>query len=45
MRLKLLFVILFIASNLVILPLYYRSEKQDFRGLVTYLKGQLRRRR
>jgi 4-amino-4-deoxy-L-arabinose transferase-like glycosyltransferase len=41
-RLKLLFVILFIASNLVILPLYYRSEKQDFRGLVTYLKTQLR---
>ena len=42
MRLKLLFVILFIASNLVILPLYYHSGKQDFRGLVTYLKGQLR---
>jgi hypothetical protein len=41
-RLKLLFVILFIASNLVILPLYYRSEKQDLRGLVTYLKTQLR---
>ena len=42
MRLKFLFVILFIASNLVILPLYYRHEKQDFRGLVNYLKGQLR---
>jgi len=42
MRLKFLFVILLIASNLVILPLYYRSEKQDYRGLVTYLKGQLR---
>jgi hypothetical protein len=42
LRLKLLFVILLIASNLVILPLYYPSEKQDFRGLVTYLKGQLR---
>lgn len=41
MRLKFLFVILLIASNLVILPLYYRSEKQDYRGLVTYLKGQL----
>ena len=40
-RLKLLFVILFIASNLTILPLYYRSEKQDFRGLVSYLEGQL----
>jgi hypothetical protein len=42
MRLKLLFLILLIASNLVIIPLYYRSEKQDYRGLVTYLKGQLR---
>ena len=42
MRLRLLFLILFIASNLVILPLYYRSEKQDNRGLVNYLKGQLR---
>jgi hypothetical protein len=42
MRLKVLFVILFVASNLVILPLYYRSEKQDFSGLVTYLKAHLR---
>jgi hypothetical protein len=42
LRLRFLFVILFIASNLIILPLYYRSEKQDFRGLVTYLKGHLR---
>ncbi|MGA2515114.1 MAG: glycosyltransferase family 39 protein [Thermodesulfobacteriota bacterium] len=41
-RLDLLFVILFIASNLVILPLYYRSEKQDFRSLVNYLNSQLR---
>ena len=41
-RLKVLFVILFIATNLVILPLYYRSEKQDYRGVVTYLKGQLK---
>ncbi len=41
MRLKFLFIILLIVSNLVILPLYYRSEKQDYRGLVTYLKGQL----
>jgi len=41
-RLDLLFVILFIASNLVILPLYYRSEKQDFRGLVNYLNSQVR---
>ncbi len=42
LRFRYLFVILFVASNLIILPLYYRSEKQDFRGLVTYLKGQLR---
>jgi len=41
MRLRLLFVILFIASNLIILPLYYRAEKEDFRGLVNYLKGQI----
>ena len=40
-RLRLLFLILFIASNLFILSLYYRSEKQDFRGLVSYLQGQL----
>jgi len=42
MRLKVLFVILFIASNLSILPFYYRSEKQDFKGLVNYLKVHLR---
>ncbi len=41
MRLKVLFVALLIASNLVTLPLYYRSEKEDFRRLVTYLKSQL----
>lgn len=40
-RLRSVFIILFIASNLVILPFYYRSEKEDFRGLVTYLAGQL----
>ncbi len=40
-RLKLLFVILFVASNLIILSFYYRSEKQDFKGLVTYLKLNL----
>ena len=40
-RLRLLFVILFIASNMIIFPLYYRSEKQDFRRLVSYLDGQL----
>ena len=42
MRLSLLFVILFTASNLVILPFYYTSEKQDLRGLVYYLKSQLK---
>jgi hypothetical protein len=42
MKLRLLFVFLFIASNLLILPLYYRSEKQDLRGLGNYLKGELR---
>jgi hypothetical protein len=36
-----LFLVLFIASNLTILPLYYRSEKQNFRDLVTFLKTQL----
>jgi hypothetical protein len=42
MRLDLLFLFLFIASNLMILPLYYRAEKEDFRGLVNYLKTNLR---
>ena len=42
LRLRFLFVILFIASNLMIFPLYLRSEKQDFRGLATYLKSHLR---
>lgn len=42
LRLKVVFVILFIASNLVILPLYYHSEKQDLRGLVAYLKNHVR---
>jgi len=41
LRLRLLFTILIITSNLVILTIYYRSEKQDFRGLATYLKGQI----
>jgi hypothetical protein len=40
-RPTLLFLILYIASNLVILPFYYRSEKQDLRGLVTYLTNHL----
>ena len=42
LRLEVLFVILFIVSNLVILPFYYRAEKQDLRGLVAYLKTHLR---
>jgi len=41
-RFKMLFVVLFIASNLAILPLYYRSEKQNFRDLAAFLKSQLR---
>ena len=41
-RLEVLFLILFIASNLVILPLYYRSEKEDLRGLVAFLKNHLK---
>jgi len=40
-RLRLIFTVFFIASSLIILPLYYRSEKQDTRGLVTYLKNHL----
>ncbi len=41
LRLRVLFVILFIVSSLIILPLYYRSEKQDFRGLANYLKAKI----
>ncbi len=41
-RPRFLFLFLFIASNLVILPLYYRYQKQDNRGLVVYLKEHLR---
>jgi hypothetical protein len=41
-RMKFLFVLLLIASNLVILPIYYRSEKQDFRGLINYLTNHIR---
>jgi hypothetical protein len=40
--LTILFVILFIASNLIILPLYYQSGKQDFSRLVAFLKCQLK---
>jgi hypothetical protein len=42
LRPKVFFLALIIVSNLVILPFYYRSEKQDYRGLVNYLKSQLR---
>jgi hypothetical protein len=31
-----------LASNLILLPFYYRGEKEDFRGLVKYLKAHLR---
>jgi hypothetical protein len=41
-RLRSLFLILFIASNVLILPLYYKSEKQDFRGVAAYLQQHLR---
>jgi hypothetical protein len=36
-----LFLFLLIASNLALLPLYYRSEKQDYRRLATFLKLHL----
>jgi len=39
--LKFLFLVLFIGSNVMILPLYYQAEKQDFRGLVRYLENEL----
>jgi hypothetical protein len=41
LRLKFLFVILLVASSLVILPVYYRSEKQDFKGLANYLTAHI----
>jgi len=40
-HLKLLFIFLLVASNVLIIPLYYCSERQDLRGLVNYLKGQI----
>jgi len=42
LRPRFLFIILFITSNLIILPLYYQGQKQDIRGLVSYLKSNLR---
>jgi hypothetical protein len=41
LRPKLFFVVLLVASNLVILRFYYPAEKQDLRGLATYLKNQV----
>jgi hypothetical protein len=41
-RPRLLLLVLFVASNLIILPFYYRAQKQDFRGLVYYLNENLR---
>jgi hypothetical protein len=40
-RAKFLFIILFIVSNFMILPLYYHSQKQDYKGLVLFLKSHL----
>jgi len=42
LRFKVLFLILFVSSSLIILPFYFKSEKQDFRALATYLKNHLR---
>jgi len=41
-NLRILFITLFILSNMIILPLYYRGEKQDLRSLVNFLKSELR---
>ncbi len=41
-RFKFFFAVFLIASNIMILPVYYGSEKQDFRGLVNYLQPRLR---
>jgi len=43
LRPRFLFIMFFIASNITILPLYYKSEKQDFRGLINYLKINLQK--
>lgn len=40
-RLRFLFIILLLLSNLVNMPCYYHSKKQDIKGLVTYLKAHL----
>jgi hypothetical protein len=36
------FLIFLIISNVIMFPFYYRSEKQDFRGLVSYLTSHIR---
>jgi len=41
-RLQWLFLLLFIASNIIMLSPYYRSEKQDFRGVVRCLQQHIR---
>lgn len=41
-RLTSLLAILFVGVNMVMLPFYFNAQKQDLRGLVTYLKGNLR---
>ncbi len=38
---KFLLLLVLIASNLIILPLYYLSEKQDFRRVASYLQNHL----
>lgn len=42
LRPKMLLLFLLVASNIIILPAYYKSGKQDVRGLVNYLKEHLR---
>jgi hypothetical protein len=41
LRLTYVFLIFFIASSTILLPIYYRAEKQNFRGLVSYLNEHL----
>jgi 4-amino-4-deoxy-L-arabinose transferase-like glycosyltransferase len=41
LRLTYVFLIFFIVSSTILLPIYYQSEKQNFRGLVAYLNEHL----
>jgi len=41
-RFTFIFILLFIGSNVTILPLYYQSQKQDIKGMVSYLKSHLK---